>query len=89
LGGLWFGYCLRIEPLNKIRVIFVLPRGAPEVRLVSRAQSPTELRPWLDDRRRLGVRAKRIVLRGADDLREVAVDHPDLTCGRWAVERDG
>jgi hypothetical protein len=28
-------------------VIFTLPRGADEVRLVSRAQSPTEARPWL------------------------------------------
>jgi hypothetical protein len=71
------------------RVIFVLPRGASEVRLVSRAQSPTEARPWLDDRRRLGVRVKRIVLRGADETREVPVDHPDLTRGWWAVERDG
>jgi len=71
------------------RVIFVLPRGAGEVRLLSRAQSPTEARPWLEDRRRLGVRVKRIVLRGADDLREVPVDHPDLTRGWWAVERDG
>ena len=71
------------------RVIFALPRGAREVRLVSRAQSPTEARPWLDDRRRLGVRVKRIVLRGADETREVPVDHPDLTRGWWAVERDG
>ena len=71
------------------RAIFVLPRGAREVRLVSRAQSPTEARPWLEDRRRLGVRVKRIVLRGADETREVPVDHPDLTQGWWAVERDG
>jgi Hint domain len=71
------------------RAIFVLPRGAREVRLVSRAQSPTEARPWLEDRRHLGVRVKRIVLRGADELREVPVDHPDLTRGWWAVERDG
>jgi Hint domain len=71
------------------RLIFVLPRGAREVRLVSRAQSPTEARPWLEDRRRLGVRVKRIVLHGADELREVPVDHPDLTRGWWAAERDG
>jgi collagen type I/II/III/V/XI/XXIV/XXVII alpha len=71
------------------RVIFVLPRGASEVRLLSRAQSPPEARPWLEDRRRLGVRVKRIVLRGADETREVPVDHPDLTRGWWAVERDG
>jgi len=71
------------------RVIFVLPRDVHEVRLVSRAQSPTEARPWLEDRRRLGVRVKRIVLRGADGVREVPMDHPDLARGWWAVERDG
>ena len=32
---------------------------------------------------------KRIVLRGADEVREVPVDHPDLSRGWWAVERDG
>jgi hypothetical protein len=80
-----------IEPIysDSNLVIFVLPSRSPEVRLVSRAQSPTEARPWLEDRRHLGVRVKRIVLRGADDLREIPVDHPDLTRGWWAVERDG
>ena len=71
------------------RVIFVLPRGAREVRLVSRAQSPTEARPWLDDRRHLGVRVKRIVMRSAGEMREVPMDHPDLARGWWAVEQDG
>ena len=52
-------------------------------------QPPTEARPWLEDRRRLGVCVKRILLRGADELREIPVDHPDLTRGWWAVERDG
>jgi Hint domain-containing protein len=70
-------------------VIFTLPRSAREVRLVSRAQLPTEARPWLEDRRRLGVRVARLVLRGADEVREVPVDHPDLVSGWWAVERDG
>jgi hypothetical protein len=74
---------------NSDRVIFVLPRGSRDVQLVSRAQSPTEARPWLDDRRRLGGRVKRIVLRGVDERREIPVDHPDLTRGWWAVERDG
>jgi hypothetical protein len=71
------------------RTIFVLPRGAREVRLLSRAQSPTEARPWLEDRRRLGMRVKRIVLRRADELREIPVDHPNLTRGWWAIGRDG
>ena len=71
------------------RVIFILPRSPGEVRLVSHAQSPTEARPWLEDRRRLGIRVKRIVLRTAEELREIPVDHPDLTRGWWAAERDG
>jgi hypothetical protein len=69
--------------------IFVLPRGATHVRLLSHAQSPTEARPWLDDRRSLGVRVKRIVLRGENELREVPMDHPGLTKGWWDIERDG
>ena len=80
-----------IKPMfsDSNRVIFVLPRGAHEVRLVSRAQSPTEARPWLGDRRRLGVRVKRIVLRGTGETREVPVDHPDLNQGWWGIEQDG
>lgn len=80
-----------IKPIysDKALVIFALPRGATQVQLASRAQSPTMACPWLEDRRRLGVRVARIVLRGADDLREVPVDHPDLAKGWWAVERDG
>ncbi len=80
-----------IKPVysDKALVIFALPRGATEVRLASRAQSPTMARPWLEDRRRLGVRVARIVLRGADDMREVPVDHPALAKGWWAIEQDG
>jgi len=70
-------------------VIFTLPRDAKEVRLVSRAQSPNEARPWLSDTRQLGVPVTRLVLRGADEVREVPVDHPDLVDGWWAVEHDG
>ena len=32
---------------------------------------------------------KRIVLRGADELHEIPLDHPSLTKGWWTVERDG
>jgi hypothetical protein len=80
-----------IRPIfsNSDLIVFPVPRGAREVGLVSRGQSPIEARPWLSDRRRLGVRVKRIVLRGADGPREVPVDHPDLSQGWWAVERDG
>jgi hypothetical protein len=69
--------------------IFALPKGATEVRLVSRSAAPTDARPWLDDRRCLGVCVERIVLRGASELREVPVDHPGLVQGWHAAERDG
>jgi hypothetical protein len=69
--------------------IFALPKGATEVRLVSHAAAPTDVRPWLEDRRRLGLYVERIVLRGADEVREVPVDHPSLSRGWWAVERSG
>jgi hypothetical protein len=69
--------------------IFALPKGTTEVRLISRAGSPADVSPWLDDRRCLGVNVERIVLRGASVLREVPVDHPDLSQGWHVVERDG
>jgi hypothetical protein len=69
--------------------IFPLPKGATEVRLVSRAVSPADVWPWLDDRRCLGVSVERIVLRGASEVQEVSVDHPGLTQGWQKVERDG
>ena len=69
--------------------IFALPKGAIEVRVISRAGAPTDARPWLDDRRCLGVNVERIVLRGANELREVPVDHPGLSKGWHVVERDG
>jgi hypothetical protein len=70
-------------------VIFTLPRGPDEVRLVSHAQSPTEACPWLSDQRRLGVRVARLVLRSAEEVREVPMDHPDLVNGWWDIEHDG
>ena len=68
---------------------FVLPQGTADLRLVSRAGSPTDARPWLDDRRQLGVRVTRITLRGASEFCDMPVDHPDLSEGWWTVERDG
>jgi hypothetical protein len=69
--------------------VFVLPKGATEARVVSRAGSPTDVRPWLDDRRCLGVYVERIVLRDATYLQEIPVDHPGLLQGWWAVEKNG
>jgi T5SS/PEP-CTERM-associated repeat protein len=69
--------------------IFTLPKGATEVRLVSRAGSPADTRPWLEDRRCLGVYVERILLRGASEMREIPLDHPALSEGWWTAEQDG
>jgi len=59
------------------------------VRIISRAAAPTDARPWSEDRRLLGAYVTRIVVRDGDDVQDVPVDHPSLTQGWWAVERDG
>jgi Hint domain len=69
--------------------IFRLPKDTTEVRLVSRACRPTDVRPWLEDRRVLGVQVVRIVIRNSDNVHDVPIDHPALDNGWWAVERDG
>jgi hypothetical protein len=81
----------RIKPVHASadRAIFVLPQGTREVQLLSRAQSPTKARPWLEDRRRLGVRVGRVLLRRRSEVQEIPLDYPGLTDGWWAVERDG
>ncbi len=68
--------------------IYVLPTGVTRVRLISRSGLPADARPWLDDRRCLGVSVERIVLRSRDQVREIAVDDPGLSQGWWAVEQD-
>jgi len=68
--------------------IFVLPRGTDAVRLVSRAGAPSNVRPWLDDRRRLGVCVGRIRARNGAELIEMPVDHPALAAGWHGVERE-
>jgi collagen type I/II/III/V/XI/XXIV/XXVII alpha len=71
------------------RHVYVLPKGTTGPRVISRAGLPTDTCPWLEDRRRLGVYVERIVMRGRDEVREISIDHPSLSQGWWAVERDG
>jgi hypothetical protein len=69
--------------------LFVVPPGTDAVRLVSRAAAPSASRPWLEDRRRLGVSVGRIKARCGTMLAEVPVDHPALGQGWHDVERAG
>ena len=71
------------------RYVFVLPKGMADVRLVSKASAPTDTRPWLEDRRNLGVYVERTILRQANDVRPIPVDHPALSRGWWGVEQEG
>ena len=73
------------------RHLFLLPKEASEVRVVSLAEAPTVGRPWVEDRRRLGVCVERIILRSADDTEQIPIplDHPGLSQGWWATEREG
>ena len=71
------------------RYHFILPKGTHELRVISRAASPTDARPWMEDRRRLGVYVTRILLHGdCDHVQEIPLDHPALTQGWWMIERD-
>ena len=80
-----------IEPVlaTENRYVFALPPRAGLIQIRSRAASPSDLRPWLDDRRQLGVAICRITLDGDVETIEVAIDNPSLTDGWHKVEREG
>jgi collagen type I/II/III/V/XI/XXIV/XXVII alpha len=83
------GRTIRPVCVENERYTFVLPNRATEVRLVSRAGSPTDVRPWLEDRRCLGVYVEWIVLHGASEVQELPVDHPGLSHGWHMAEWKG
>jgi hypothetical protein len=66
-----------------------VPAGTTEITLVSRAGKLTDTRPWVEDRRCFGVYVERILLRGPGGIRQVSLDHPQMSRGWWAVERYG
>ncbi len=71
------------------RYTFLLPdRRTADLHLVSRAASPSDTAPWMEDRRRLGVMVKRILIRHAARTSAIPLDDPRLTQGWWLPERD-
>jgi hypothetical protein len=81
----------RLRPLASKdgRYVFVLPAGTESIRLTSRAGAPAEVAAYLEDRRRLGVSVGRLAFRVGAEVQEVPVDHPMLSRGWHAAERDG
>ena len=71
------------------RYAFALPALPDGARLVSRAAAPCDTRPWIEDRRQLGIRVRRLSLRSGSKLTAIALDNPALANGWWAVEHDG
>ena len=69
--------------------LFLIPPGTATTRLASRANAPSLLAPYLDDRRRLGAAIKRISVRGTAAVTEYPTDHPALSEGWFGVEGDG
>ena len=68
---------------------FVLPAGSAPVRIHSRASPANQVRPWIDDRRQLGVCVKRVMAHGSAGKRDISVDHPLLREGWWRPEGEG
>jgi hypothetical protein len=66
-------------------LIFALPPGAAQLRLVSPAARPSQACPWLDDRRMLGVAIRAL---SADDA-AVPLDGPGFGPGWWGIETAG
>jgi hypothetical protein len=50
---------------------------------------PSDLRPWVDDQRQLGVKVQRLTLSSMAGSRTIPIDHPDLDNGWWDAEQDG
>jgi hypothetical protein len=83
------GQPVRPASTSSGRHVFILPRPAATVRIVSRWTVPAAMMPPTDDRRRLGVNVQRIVLQRGGDRAEMALDDPALADGWWAPERTG
>ncbi len=83
------GRQLKPVVMDEERHVFALPRTTGLERLVSRATAPNVLRPWVEDRRSLGIMVRRLTLRQGHDVATIPLDHPRLCDGWWALERDG
>ena len=70
------------------RYVFVLPPDTDAVRLLSRVAVPSDVRPWIDDNRRLGVAVRSLTWRPGRHETAIPLDHPALRDGWWQVERD-
>ena len=78
--------CIRPVTKGNGHYAFVLPPTDQSIALVSRATSPSQARPWIDDQRRLGVLVSGLTLRVGDEVEQIPLDHPALDDGWWGAE---
>lgn len=78
----------RIAPSDVRGAVFTfpVPPGQRTVVLSSPSGVPSQARPWLDDRRRLGVAVARIRMRDTDGAMDIPLDSPELAAGWWPLE---
>lgn len=82
------GCRFRPVTLDADRYVFVLPSVRGAARLVSRASMPSTLRPFVADRRRLGVAVSTVTIRSAAGFRVITADDPILSDGWFGAEQD-
>jgi autotransporter-associated beta strand protein len=70
------------------RYAFALPTFDGPAVLMSRRVSPCEARPWIDDRRCLGVALSRLISRRGGQVVTIPLDQPGTWRGWWAAEWD-
>jgi hypothetical protein len=75
------GEVVRAQAVEETVYSFTIPPGSRAVWLASRRAVPAEVDASSQDRRRLGVALKRIVLRGAGRCNEIGHDHSSLREG--------
>jgi hypothetical protein len=73
----------RIEPMKfgEIRFAFVVPEGSKSIALISKTFIPAHMTPGSDDKRSLGICAKRLQI----DEEDVPLDDPSLTDDGWSA----
>jgi hypothetical protein len=71
------------------RYVFALPATDHAIWLTSRTAVPSDVQPWVEDRRRLGVMVSRLTLLTCDGVETIPLDHPSFGDGWWAVEWHG
>ena len=82
------GTTVRPLSVNQGKHLFVVPGRCHYARILSRWSVPAEMTPPVDDRRRLGVCVRRIVMHGSAGFHDIAVDNPGLRDGWWEAERE-